>query len=164
MLSNCGAREDSWESLGLQRDQTSQSWRKPTLNIHCKDWYWSSLILGKIEGRRRGQQRMRWLDGITDSLDMNLSKLWEIVKDRWAWYTEAPGVAEIWTLLSEWKARQNSVPSPLQDIHILILGNHEYVRFQGKERWKLQVQLRSLSSYQLTLRRGDYLDFVIHMQ
>ena len=115
MLLNCGAGKVSWESLEQQGNQTSQSLRKSTLNIHWKDWCWSwgsnslghlmwradslkkTLMLGKIEGgRRRGWQRMRWLDSITNYTDMNLSEPREIMEDR-GWCALQPmGLPSIW--------------------------------------------------------------------
>ena len=72
-----------------------------------------TLMLGKIEGRRRrGRQRMRWLDGITDSTDMSLSKLWKLVMDREAWHTAIHGISKSRTRLSNWTELNWTEPFP----------------------------------------------------
>ena len=79
-----------------------------------------TLMLGKCEGRRRGWQRMRWLDGITDSMDMSLSKPGELVKDREAWCAVVHGVAKSWTQLSNWTTMLSEIKQREKDKYCMI--------------------------------------------
>ena len=116
MLWNCCVREDCWECLGQQGYQTSQFYRKSTLNIHWKGWCWSSNTLairckelthwkrpwsweGSNPKRDRGGKGWDGWKAITDSKDVSLHKFWEMVKDREAWGAAVNGIEELETTL-----------------------------------------------------------------
>ena len=141
-------KEELPRSLGTQY-ATGDQWRSNqsilkeiTLNVHWKDWYWSwsfstlapevkSWLIGKDretekDWRQEEKERMRWLDGITSLMDMSLSKLRDIVKDREAWHATVHGVTKNLTWLSDWTNKQK-FPKVPRAAHFPLISFNEVV-------------------------------------
>ena len=148
MLSNCGAGGDTWESLGRQEDQPvnprkNQPWIfigrtvaeaeapilwPPDARANSLE---KTLLLGKIEGKRRkGWQRIRWLDSVTDSVDMNLSKLGDIVKDMsccMSWHAAVHGVAKHGIWFRDWTTTKKHLTLLFVPLNKILLGPEVHI-------------------------------------
>ena len=163
MLLNCGVEEDSWESLGLQR-RSNQSILKeinPEYSLEGLMLQYFGhlmrranslekiLMLGKIEGRRRREwQRTRWLDGITNSMNMSMSKLWGIVKDREAWHATVHGISKSLIWLSYWTTT---------------LSNHEFTMKTFNSKATTQIVVTSLLIISVTLITHNMFTYLINL-
>ena len=162
MLLSCGVVEYSWKSLGLQEIQLANpKGNQPWIFIGRTDAEAETPILWPPDAKNwligedpdagkdwrqeeKGQQRMRWLDGIIDSMDMSLSKFQEMVKDREAWCAEVHGIAKSWTWLSDWTTTNGLCLTINTQLRLIPVNLFSWSEWLGKKMVRVRLSHISL--------------------